>query len=300
MKKQILLTLIALIFTISKVHSQINFANSTVGAVSYWNKGEKYNYELDINKFSIKDIDTTVTEHINFDVEISVLNSSKNSYTIQWLYKNVNSCSYSPSSFLYRMIINTMKGMKIIYKTDEIGNFVEVLNANEMKEYVLKMAKPSSSIESSLLDMRIKNLYANKETIEAKSISYILLFHMFFGSEYKLKEKLKQTVKSPNNLDLDVTVCLEEINKKEKSYTVSSTQIEDRNQLANATFQAMTDLSQKLKLSPPKREEFNNVSNNITLISKIYETGWVINCSQTTITVGQKDKKVEKTLIKLK
>ena len=299
MKKHILLTLISLVFTIKKVQSQIDFKNSTVGAISYWNKGEKYNYELDINKFSVKNTDTIVTEHINFDVEVSVLNSSKNSYTMQWLYKNINYCNYNPSSFLYKMI-STMKGIKIIYKIDEVGNFIEVLNANEIKEYVLKTAKPSNSIETSLLDIRIKNMYANKEIIEANSISYILLFHNFFGSEYKLKEKLKQTVKSKINLDLDVTVCLEEINKKEKSYTMSSIQIEDKNQLANFTFQTMKELSEKLKLTPPKREEFNNVSKNITLISKIYETGWLINSSQITTIGGQKDTKVERTIIKLK
>ncbi len=112
---------------------QINMKDSTVQAVTYWDKGEKQNYSVTIEKIKIKGADTTSRDIKTYDVEVTVLNQSDNSYTIEWLYKSVKTNSTNPTT---QELTNVTKDMKIVFKTDEFGTFTEVVNWEEVRDYI--------------------------------------------------------------------------------------------------------------------------------------------------------------------
>ena len=79
----VLLSLISL-----QLFAQINMEDSTVQVVSYWDKGEKQNYAISLEKIKLKDGDTTAKELITYEVEVSVIDSSKNCALKQPVFLN--------------------------------------------------------------------------------------------------------------------------------------------------------------------------------------------------------------------
>lgn len=286
MKKKIL-TLFFLLIGIT-AFGQINMADSTVQVIAYWDKGEKQNYTITEEKIKLKGIDTTLVEKNSYDVEISVIEQTDSSYTIQWLYKNFKTNSTSPIVQKLRGIINDMK---IVYKTDELGEFVEVVNWEELKDYnqkiVSQVAKEfEGTPEIDKVIGQTANIFATKEAFESASIKEIQQFHSFHGAKYKLNEDLECQIKAPNVLgtepfDCYLLVYLDEINEVDNNYILRMTQEFDSEQLTNAAFDYLTDIATNLKIAPPKRDELKDIINEIQTASRIHGTGWIIYSVQT-------------------
>lgn len=79
---KIYLAVIVLLFSLT-VKSQINPADSTVQVVAYWNKNETQTFELRHTKSKIKGNDTIITSNISYKADVTVLDSTATSYTIQ-------------------------------------------------------------------------------------------------------------------------------------------------------------------------------------------------------------------------
>jgi hypothetical protein len=116
-------------------YAQINMLDSTAQAITYWKKGEKQNYTITTEKIKLKGSDTTSKEMTTYDVEISVANVNDKYYTIEWAYKNIKTNSSDPT---IQKLMNMTKNMKVIFKTNELGTFTEVVNWKEIKDYIQK------------------------------------------------------------------------------------------------------------------------------------------------------------------
>src|SRR5690349_4032043 len=95
---------------------QINMEDSTVQAIGYWDKNEKQSYSVNTDKYKLKGEDTTSKENMKYDVEITILDSTAQSYTIEWFYKNF---LMDTNSELVKKIMSVAEDMKVIIKTDE-------------------------------------------------------------------------------------------------------------------------------------------------------------------------------------
>ncbi|MCG9879781.1 MAG: hypothetical protein MH472_04215 [Bacteroidia bacterium] len=305
MKKNSLVLVLSL-FTLSSF-AQINMADSSVQVISYWDKDEKQSYSVSLEKIKIKDSDTTSKELTTYDVDVTVLKASKKSYTVQWEYKNFKS---SGDSKLAEDLFKLTKALKVIYTTDELGNFLEVVNWKEIRDYNSKamavLQKKYKDVPD--IDKMIKQIeasFSTKEAIESVSIKDIKQFHSFHGAKYKLHEELNGKLEVPNILtnkpfDADFTVYLDEINEADNNYIIRSSQVVDSVQLTDATFQYLSNMSKTMKTALPKREEFKTLSNEIQVGSRIHGSGWVIYSIQTTTVNGGDQTNIEERIMEIK
>jgi hypothetical protein len=286
---------------------QINMADSTAQVITYWDKGEKQNYSVSAEKIKIKGTDTTSREITTYDVEITVLKADDKSYTIEWFYKNLTTNSQNPT---VQKLMNITKDMKVVFKTDELGVFVEVVNWKEIKDYIQKATTTLSKGIKDIPEMekvikQIETTYSTKAAIESASIKDIQQFHTFHGAKYKLGEVLEGQLKVPNifgvePFDSDFTVYLDEINEEDNNFIMRATQEINKEQLTDATFNYLTTMAKNMKIDPPKREDLKELSNETLTASRIHGTGWVIYSVQTTTVTSDNVTNIEERIIEIK
>lgn len=291
-----------------KLQAQINMADSTVQVVCYWDKGEKQNYSISLEKIKLKNGDTTSKEMTTYDVEVSVIGATKNSYTVQWEYKNYK--SNNEEDVLTKELSNLGKGMKVIYKTDELGNFIEVINWKELRDFNQKTIATISKKYSNLPELgkilkQLENSFSSKEAIESVSIKDIQQFHSFHGGKYKLKEEISDKIKVPNLLtnipfDADFSLYLDEINEPDNNFILRSSQAVDSEQLTEATFQYLSNMAKNMNVNPPTRSDFKGLSNEIQVGSRIHGTGWIVYSIQTTTVNSDNQTNIEERIIEVK
>jgi hypothetical protein len=286
---------------------QINMADSTAQVISYWEKGEKQNYSMTAEKIKIKGSDTTIREMTTYNVEITVLNNYEKTYTIEWLYKDIKSNSQNP---IVQKLMNINKDMKVVFKTDEFGSFIEVVNWKEIKAYIQKevstLRKDFKEIQE--MDNVIKQIeatYSTKEAIESASIKDIQQFHTFHGAKYKLGEVIKGQIKVPNlygtePFDSEFSLSLDEINEADNNFIIRSTQQVNIEQLTNATFDYLTKTAKTMNIEPPKREELKALKNETLTATRMHGTGWVVYSVQTTTITSDNVTNIEERTIEIK
>lgn len=287
--------------------AQINMADSSVQVISYWDKGEKQNYAITLEKIKIKGEDTTSKELISYDVAVSVTGATKNSYTVQWDYKNFKTTDKNEFT---QELSKINKNIQVIYKTDEMGGFIEVVNWKEIKAYnqkavaVLKK-KFGTAPEIEKMLKQIENSFSSKEAIEAASIKDIQQFHSFHGGKYKLHEEISDKIKVPNVLtnipfDADYSLYLDEINETDNNYILRSSQVVDSTQLMDATFQFLGNLAKSMNIKAPTKDDIKGLSNEIQLASRIHGSGWVVYSVQTTTVNSDNQSNIEERIIEVK
>lgn len=304
MKKK-LLTALFLIIGLT-TFGQINMADSTVQVITYWDKGEKQNYTVTLDKMHIVGADTTSRDITSYDVEVTVLKQTDQSYTIEWLYKNTKTNNTDP---LTQKLINVTNEMKVIFKTDEFGRFKEVVNWKEVRGYIRKAVKTLSKDFSTTSEInkalkQITATYTSKKAIESISIKDIQQFHTFHGSIYKLGEIYEGQIKAPNlfgteAFDSDVTLYLDEINEAENNFIIRSKQEINKEQLADAVFDHLSKTAKTLNAAPLKRENLTELKNETYINSLIHGTGWLIYSVKTVIVTFDNTTTVEEQTIEL-
>lgn len=301
--------LLIAIFLLTKMTTfgQINMADSTVQVITYWDQGEKQDYVVSVEKINIKDADTTSREMSTYEVEVTVLNSGKDAYTIQWLYKNFQTDNPNPA---FQKLMNINNGMKVIFKTDEVGLFLEVVNHKEIKDYIQKavLSLKNDFREIPGMDKVLDQAEATtstKEAIESVSIKDIHQFYTFHGAKYTLGEILEGKTKAPNvygsePFDADFTVYLDEINEPDDTYVMRAIQEIDKEQLTNATLDYLITMAKNMGVDPPKRGDLGDLKNEILTASNIHGTGWVLYSIQTTTITSGNVSNIEERIIEMK
>jgi hypothetical protein len=305
MKKKLLSTLF--LATGLTTFGQINIADSTAQVITYWDKGEKQNYSVTTKKIKLKGTDTASKDITTYDVEITVLNQADKSYTIQWLYKDIKTNSTNQT---IQKLMNITQDMKVIFKTDELGAFTEVVNWKEIRDYIQKATTSLSKEFAVILEMdkllkQIAVTYSSKEAVESAAIKDIRQFHTFHGAKYKLGEVLKGQLKVPNLLgtepfDSDFTIYLSEINEADNNFIMRATQEVNKEQLTNATFDYLIKMANIMKIKSPKREDLKDLKNETLTASRIHGTGWIVYSVQTTTVTSDNLTNIEERIIELK
>ncbi|MFV0536774.1 MAG: hypothetical protein ACK5M3_05295 [Dysgonomonas sp.] len=281
MKKHLSLIFFSLFYITS--FGQINLEDSTVQAITYWDNKEVYEYKITNKQTKLKNNEIVSSDSIAYNVEISVLDSTANSYTVQWLYKS-----------------DFHNNLKVIYKINDLGEFEEVLNLEDIRKFqnnlvngVLDNAKGNSTDEHlDKIKDNISSIFSTKEAIETIGIKEITQFHMFYGLSYKLGEILEGEIETPNILGSSpftakVSVSLDEI-YSDGSYLIGSTQSISKEQLAAAVL----EFAKRISKSADKPADLSSIENmdlenEIATTSEIHNSGWILySIQQTTITNG--------------
>lgn len=120
-----------LVCIVTTLPAQINLNDSTVQVVAYWSKGDSYDYLYDYYKYNIQGKDTISWERTISKINITVIDSTENSYTLQAVYDTPNairSGSDSISRELTSRISRTFGNDTVIVETNELGTIKRLVN----------------------------------------------------------------------------------------------------------------------------------------------------------------------------
>jgi hypothetical protein len=136
-----------------------------------------------------------------------VIDPTKTSYTISWKYENDLGNNYNiPEELLNKF--SKYKFTEVKYKTSETGEFLEILNWEEVRDLlndmiddiVLVLGERDKKAKKSLEKVMtpIKTLYSTKQGIEQLVIKELQYFHFPLGYEFNTKETLNYKDELPN------------------------------------------------------------------------------------------------------
>ncbi len=296
-----------LIFLSSNLFCQISLKDSTVQVIGYWAKQETQSYDVTYEKLKIKSKDTISRELIKYEVDIKIIDSTENSYIIEWFYKNY---SIDTENKLVKKLASISNDISVRIKTDEFGAFIEVMNWEEVRDYLTKVTE---TLKNELRDVpnyekiiaNIMNIYSTKESIEGNAIKDALQFYKFHGVKYKLGEELTGKSETSNNyggqpFETDVRYSLDEINEVDGNSILRSNELINSEQLTDATYNHLKKAGTFGDKFPP-RTEFPSITNVTNTASIIHgESGWIIYSIETKETTAEETTNIEERIIEIK
>ena len=307
MKKFILPVLLITSFSF---YGQISLKDSTVQVIGYWDINDTQSFEASYQKYKVKDSDTTYTMKVGYDIDVTVKDSSANSYTIEWLYKNYKIETDDP---IIKKISTVAENLSVLFKTDELGVFIEVINWEEIKIYI---EKSISIIKEEYKDVPYMGkildqtavIYNSKEAIEANAIKDIVQFYNFHGLKYKLGETLTGNIETRNNFggkpfDTEVEYSLDEINAEDGNAVFRMRNTIDSKQLTKATYAYLKKMAETLGQKDLNVADLDipPLTNETWIASRIHgSTGWVIYSVLTKEVTADSTTNVEETIIEIK
>ena len=305
MKKLLVFGIIFLIS--SNLFSQISIKDSTVQVIGYWSKYDKQSYDVTYEKYKVKNKDTISRELMKYEVDVKIIDSTANSYTIEWFYKNY---SIDTENELVRKLTSIANDISVKIKTDEYGAFVEVIDWEEVRDYLEKVTE---KLKVELKDVpnykeiiaNVMSIYSTKESVEANAIKDALQFYKFHGVKYKLGEELTGKLETSNNFggkpfETDVQYSLDEINETDGNSILRSNEIINSEELTNATYNYLKKLGTFGDKFPP-RNKFPSLTNETNTASRIHgETGWIIYSIETKTVTAEETTNIEERIMIIK
>lgn len=262
----------------------MSFQDSTAQVISYWDLGEKYEYSVIYQKLRYSEKDTSSNETMTYDVEVSVIDSTENNYIVRWFYRDFKSNSTNP---LVQKLATVSEDISVEIKLDALGAIVGVVNWEEVRDY---MTKSFDTLRNELpkipeidkMFQQFEVMYSSKASIEATAIQDAQQFHNFHGGKYKLNEKLTGQLTTPNvyfpdrPFDTEISVVLEELDEDNNQFTIRSINEVNSEQLTQTTYEYLSEMFKNMNQELPKRDDFKNLTNTVETVSRIHNTGWVL------------------------
>jgi len=183
--------------------------STKVAFVSYWSVGDSYDFKISkITKTWNKD-NKVKEDKKEYIANFTVIDSTDDSYTIRWKYENELQSTYQIPEDLTEKFTNYAV-TEIIYKTSEVGDFVEIINWKEISDNMNNMFHDLISILGEN-DKKLKNvleegfkplqqMYSSKEGIEGLVIKELQYFHYPLGVEFDYSEPFFYDDELPNIL----------------------------------------------------------------------------------------------------
>lgn len=238
-------------------HAQNRITDTTATCIAFWKNNEPHVYHITHIKEKSESGKTKTKAEASYEAHIKIIDSTAVGFTVEWVYKNFTTPG-QPENVLSSL--NTlMEGLKVLYKTDDVGSFSELLNWQEIRDFsignyelAMKNKNPDKEFVAAL--NQVKAIFQSKENIENLLIKEVRLFHSPYGMEYSSKGMVTET-KLPNALGGEpfpatITFKAEEINKDNDHCKVTMNQEIDKGK-AGPIIAAMLK-----KLSPtPIRDE---------------------------------------------
>lgn len=303
--KQILIFGVIVLLSVN-LHGQINMNDSTAQVIGYWDMNETQSYIVTQENYKFRDSDTTSREFYKYAVDITIVDSTADSYIIDWLYKDYEIQS---DNALINKLTSIIEDMTLRIRTNELGAFQEVVNWKDVREYILKGTNLLKNETKDIPNMdnfikQIEGMYSTKESIELGAVKEIQQYYTFHGGRYEYGEEYNVDMKVANlyggePFDAKLTVWLDELNHDDNNFIIRMKQTVDSEQLTKVTFDYLVKMSETLKVPPPRKEDIPEVTNDIYTASRIHGTGWIIYSIETKETKSEGVTAIEERIIEI-
>ncbi len=282
--------------------------DSTAQVIGYWSVGDGESYKVSLRKIKLRESDTVSNILMTYNVDITVIDSTEDSYLLQWVYSNYHT---SVENELLEKISSLMEGQKVILETDEFGRIKNVKNWKEIaanqKKAIEEIKKEFKYIASAnRLFEQIEKTFISKSGIETSAIQDARQFYTFHGGKYTLRDTILSILQTPNiynpkkPLDTKVILHLDELNKDEGTFIISLSQEVDSDQLTKATYEYLKEISKAMKTQRVKKKDIPKLKNMTTIVSKIRENGWLIYSKQKKIVSTPVATNIEERIIEIR
>ena len=296
--------LVLMAFTAS---GQLSIADSTSQVIAWWDKNERQDYMITSTKIKVQGNDTLSREVIQYDVDITVQDSTESGYVVNWFYHNYR---VESDEELLKKLLAAVGDLNIQIRTDGNGAFLEIVNWEEVRDVVMvgmDLVKDGLKDFPGIQDFigQMESMYKSKQAIEASSIDEILQFHYFHGVQYKYWQEYSYTDKLGNlyggtPFDAQVVFWLDEMDPEGNSAVYRMHQAVDPEQLTNETFSFLSRMAESMNGPAPVRENFPSLYNETRTASRIHDSGWVIWSVKTKEVMAQDVVQTEECVIELR
>lgn len=275
--------LLLLISTFCSI-AQNRVTDTSATCIAFWKNGEYRILQITHGKEKYDSTKLKSNTSITYEAHIKIIDSTTNSFTIEWIYKNFSSSDLNEQSLAG---VNTiMEGLKIIYKTNDLGSFSELLNWQEVRDFYFNTLEKSLSSnpenkETNTAMNQVKAMFQSKESVEAVLIREIQLYHTPYGTEYTLSGETIETVLANISegppFPAKITIKLNELNPEKDYCNVSLNQTIDKEKAGSI----IIDLLKRLAGSSTKDADINKKDIENMEISDLNEfvysinTGWL-------------------------
>ncbi len=176
-----------LLFLNSVSFSQNRITDTSATCIAFWNNKDTRVYQIKHSKEKLESgIQKSFAEGF-YEAHLRVIDSSETGFTIEWIYKNFRTSLGSEHTL--NSLNTIMEGLKIVYKTDDVGMFTELVNWEEVRDFAIAnyekaVAAKAQNKEFVAALNQIKSIFQTKENIETLLIKEVQLFHAPYGIEY--------------------------------------------------------------------------------------------------------------------
>ena len=224
-------TLFTLILLYSPaIFAQVNFEEKSVQVKPNLELNKIYNYSFTDRNFSIS-VNDTVSKIIN-QSEKTIQLIDKNDFANKFEFINGKNDSNDPDDF-YKDFINNSDGIKYKFTTNPAGEFLELLNTDEVESKLLKITEKLGKQRKKSEEYKA-NISHIEEMIKSKTyVPYVFeqeihVFNYFNGQYFRLGEKYEGKSVQENIFGFPISsttnTYLKDINKDKGTYTVASDQ----------------------------------------------------------------------------
>lgn len=223
-----------LILSISVCTAQNRTTDTSATCIAFWKNKETKIYQIKHSKERLTAKGNTASD-ATYEAHIKVADSAAEGFTIEWVYKNFKPGGTADNTI--NSLNSILEGLKIIYKTDDVGTFTELLNWKEVKDFAIgnfEKATANKNTDKEFIAAlnQVKAIFQSKENIEAVLIREVQLFHSPYGVEYT-KSPIVTETELPNvtggaPFPASIILKLDELNTKMNYCRVSLNQKIDK------------------------------------------------------------------------
>jgi len=183
----LVLSVIASFSGYSQTPGHPHTANDTsVNCISHWKRGETRVYTITHEKNTIDPNKKSPPFKFTYEAWITVIDSTVKTYTIQWVFHLPAGATLLQPALADTAIV--YNGMKMIFRTTNMGEFVELVNWEEVRDAYarqmeLSLPQKKDSMASAALESA-KRMFNSREMVEASMIKEIQLFHFPYGYKF--------------------------------------------------------------------------------------------------------------------
>ncbi|NJM24839.1 MAG: hypothetical protein HC859_04280 [Bacteroidia bacterium] len=181
--------------------------STSIPFVAYWSKGDTYTFRVTKLKKQWRSDQQTKDDSSSYTASFLVMDSTESSYRIKWSFKmNVIADFGLPAEA--RQMLSKYENNEIIYRTNELGEFVEIENwealskdMRDMYREVIDMIAKDRKVDKQLLNSTMQpfiEAFQSKEAVEQLAFKELQLFHFPFGVEFNVSDTLQYEEELPN------------------------------------------------------------------------------------------------------
>jgi hypothetical protein len=288
--------LLALAFCTS-AFGQNRVTDTSTTTIPYWHEGDNQTIAIVKSRKQYKGSKLKESFELEYTVEMTVLEETDSFYLIEWIYKGLNN-EEAKRYNEYSLLSNMVDGLRVVYKTNEVGTFMELVNYDEvastLKAVADSMMGMSSNSEAEAMIIRMKQLLLTKQGIETISLKEIQLYHNVYGLEVYLDDEIIEESYFPNSFGgrpfpTELRLELVELDTAEMTCKIEVQQTMDKVEGAKVMKELWETLSKEQGFKMFKDEDIPTIvmKDNISFYFEL-KSGWQtkLKYKRTVVTSG--------------